>query len=139
MKIYVDKIPDEGLELTEKIDPSGMFLDAETQQIFFTNPIDVKASIRKTGGELFVEIALQSIAEYICARCIAKFQDVFKKRFSIDYEVKEGDIVEIDEDIRQEIILAYPVNAVCREDCKGLCPNCGHDLNAAECGCNLIV
>ena len=37
--------------------------------------------------------------------------------------------------IREEWLLAAPAYALCREDCKGLCPNCGADLNAGPCAC----
>ncbi|MBU1147145.1 MAG: DUF177 domain-containing protein, partial [Candidatus Omnitrophica bacterium] len=59
----------------------------------------------------------------------------FKKSFSVNYEVNPGDILEIDDDIRQEIILDSPMKVVCRPDCKGLCPNCGQNLNVGKCEC----
>lgn len=37
--------------------------------------------------------------------------------------------------VREELILAVPQYVVCRDDCRGLCPSCGHDLNAGPCGC----
>ncbi len=39
------------------------------------------------------------------------------------------------EAIRQNFLLALPSRALCREDCAGLCPQCGHDLNDGPCGC----
>jgi len=37
--------------------------------------------------------------------------------------------------VREELLLAVPQWVVCREDCRGLCPRCGKDLNAGPCGC----
>jgi uncharacterized protein len=37
--------------------------------------------------------------------------------------------------VRQMILLAIPDNPVCRDDCKGLCPGCGRNLNAEACAC----
>ncbi|MGH7538445.1 MAG: YceD family protein [Gemmatimonadales bacterium] len=37
--------------------------------------------------------------------------------------------------VREELLLALPRFVVCREDCRGLCPRCGKDLNAGPCGC----
>jgi uncharacterized protein len=37
--------------------------------------------------------------------------------------------------VREKMILAAPRYVVCRDDCRGLCPRCGHDLNAGPCGC----
>jgi uncharacterized protein len=43
--------------------------------------------------------------------------------------------IDLGEAIREELILAAPAYVVCREDCKGLCPRCGADLNEGPCGC----
>jgi len=135
MKIVVDKIPEEGLDLTEQIDPDKFSLDLEAQGASFTGSIDVKARVVKLGGEVLVDVALQVPCEYTCARCLAKLQDLFKKKFNVNYEAKPGGILEVDEDIRQEMILSYPMKVLCRPDCKGLCPNCGQNLNVAKCEC----
>jgi uncharacterized protein len=43
--------------------------------------------------------------------------------------------VDVTPAVREELILAVPQYVVCRDDCRGLCPRCGHDLNAGPCGC----
>jgi len=136
MKIHVDKIPEGGLVLTEQLDPCKMSVGLDAQGISFIKSIDAKAKVAKRGLEVFVDVTLEAPVEYTCARCLAKFQSVFKKEFDVSYEVKPGDIMEVDEDIRQEMILDYPMKVVCRPDCKGLCPRCGQNLNVAKCGCD---
>ncbi len=135
MKINVDNIPEEGLNLAEKLDPAKMLLDVDSQGVNFSESIDAKAKIRKSGAEVFIEVSLESPVEYTCSRCLAKFTDVFKKAFNVNYEVKSGDVLAVDEDIRQEMILDSPMKVMCKPDCKGLCPNCGQNLNVAECEC----
>jgi uncharacterized protein len=49
----------------------------------------------------------------------------------------EGDAVDLTPIVREELLLAVPAFPVCREDCPGLCPRCGTDLNQAECECRL--
>jgi uncharacterized protein len=137
MKIHIDRIPGEGMELTEQIDPRKISLDLETQGILLTAPVMVKAEFKKVNMEVFVDIDLETSLEYTCARCLAKFQGPFNKKFNIIYDVNPGDVLEIDDDIRQEMILDYPMKVLCRPDCKGLCPNCGQNLNVAKCECNL--
>lgn len=139
MKIYVDKILPEGLNLAEKIDTGKISSDLTKQGTAFFDPIDVRAKITKAGMEVFVDVSLESPVEYTCSRCLAKIKDTFKKSFSANYEVHPGDILEIDDDIRQEIILDSPMKVVCRPDCKGLCLNCGQNLNVGECECNTEV
>jgi uncharacterized protein len=46
-----------------------------------------------------------------------------------------GPIIELDEVIRDSLVLSLPMAPRCSEECKGLCPSCGADLNAGDCGC----
>ena len=136
MNIYVDKIPEGGLELTEQIDHGKVSSDLEMQGVNFIKPIYVKAKVTKRERVVFVDVTLEAPCENVCARCLAKIQNIFKKDFNVNYEAKPGDILKLDEDIRQEMILDYPMKVLCRPDCKGLCLNCGQNLNVAKCECN---
>jgi len=133
MRIYVDKIPEDGLELFEKIKPEELAVDSEG--ISFIKPIDVKANVLKSGTEIFVDIALEAPVEYTCGKCLGKFEDVFRKKFKVELEVKPAEVVELNDEIRQEIILDCPMKIICKPECKGLCPNCGQNLNTGECDC----
>lgn len=55
---------------------------------------------------------------------------------SAEEEPFDGRQIDLGGIVREQILLALPIDApLCREDCKGLCPSCGKDLNQAECGC----
>jgi len=56
-----------------------------------------------------------------------------------DREYFDGRTIDLDPIVKEQVLLALPVSVVCRDDCKGLCPQCGQDLNEAECGCQLKV
>ena len=51
------------------------------------------------------------------------------------YNPMESPTVDITDDVRDALALAIPMKHLCKPDCKGLCPNCGHDLNKEECIC----
>jgi uncharacterized protein len=51
------------------------------------------------------------------------------------FPIDEHHLVDLTEAIRQNVLLALPMVTLCREDCKGLCPQCGHDLNLGPCEC----
>lgn len=53
-----------------------------------------------------------------------------------DEEVFDGKTINLDPIVREQLLLALPMNAVCREDCKGLCGQCGTNLNEAKCSCD---
>lgn len=56
-----------------------------------------------------------------------------------DEEVFDGKTIDLDPIVREQVLLALPMNAVCCEDCKGLCAQCGQNLNEKQCGCETKV
>lgn len=46
------------------------------------------------------------------------------------------DVIDVDEILREQVLLAQPIVRLCEEDCKGLCPECGKNLNKGRCECN---
>ncbi|HET6983234.1 MAG TPA: DUF177 domain-containing protein [Myxococcaceae bacterium] len=52
-----------------------------------------------------------------------------------DEELFDGKTIDLDPLVREQVLLALPMHAVCREDCKGLCGSCGQNLNEGQCGC----
>jgi uncharacterized protein len=49
--------------------------------------------------------------------------------------VFDGEAIDVDEIVKEQILLAVPTRMLCREDCKGICPECGADKNTGECNC----
>jgi uncharacterized protein len=54
---------------------------------------------------------------------------------TVDEELYSGKSIDLAPALREQILLAVPPSPVCDEACKGLCPTCGKDLNAGDCGC----
>ncbi len=53
---------------------------------------------------------------------------------AVDAEPFDGKTIDLDPIVREQVLLALPVSVLCKEDCKGLCPVCGQDLNEKQCG-----
>jgi uncharacterized protein len=84
-----------------------------------------------------------------CARCLAsvrrplevKVDEVFRpvaaqnEAEPDDSYPYEGFVVELLPALRDNLVLAFPQRLLCREDCKGICPECGADLNETTCTC----
>jgi uncharacterized protein len=51
------------------------------------------------------------------------------------FTIDERHILDLTEAIKQYALLAIPMKPLCRQDCRGLCPNCGHNLNEGPCDC----
>jgi uncharacterized protein len=47
----------------------------------------------------------------------------------------EGEGLLLEDALREQVLLALPLKTICREDCKGLCPHCGKNLNEVQCSC----
>ncbi|HZZ86060.1 MAG TPA: DUF177 domain-containing protein [Anaeromyxobacteraceae bacterium] len=58
---------------------------------------------------------------------------------AVDEETYAGKVIDLDPLVREQLLLALPGYPVCREDCKGLCPKCGTNLNERDCGCDRHV
>lgn len=136
MKIDTRKIPDEGLTLTEEFSPKE--LDLDTEIIKFSGPLKAKAVVSKSYGALSVNLALEAEMVISCSRCLEEINASFDKQLELHYAIdKLEPVIDLDPDIREEIILNYQINPLCDINCKGLCPRCGRNLNSGECGCKL--
>jgi uncharacterized protein len=98
--------------------------------------------------------------EVACDRCLEKAPFVIDADFTLLYQPAaaeseegeialedvnsevgfyEGDGIELSDVLREEILLLLPMQRVCREDCKGICPVCGQNRNQVECHCHVQV
>jgi uncharacterized protein len=134
MKIDVRQVPETGLMLSEEFSSKG--LDLDTDLIKFLSPLKVKAFVSKSYGALKVSITISSLISISCGRCLKETKKDFERKIELNYAVDKSDsILDLDEDIREEIILDYPIKPLCRVDCKGLCLKCGANLNEGGCNC----
>jgi uncharacterized protein len=134
VKININQIPAEGLVFEENIAPQA--LDLDTDIIKFLAPIKVRADITRITNAVTVELDLNAVMSISCSRCLKEFDSGLKKNFRVSYQIDKSQyLIDFNPDIRQEIILDYPLKPLCKPDCKGLCPGCGKDLNQGECGC----
>ena len=131
MKINVSRIPAEGLQDHATYDPSTM--DMERDDIHLREPFDVDALITKMESELVVKADIRCALRMTCARCLEDFSSSLTTDAIFHYKVQSTDVVDITDDVRQEILLAYPMFPVCQPDCKGLCGICGQNLNMTLC------
>jgi len=131
MKIHVNRVPAEGLNEHATYDPAA--LDMDRADVHLTEPFEADAHIVKADRELVVKVDIHAPASMTCARCLTPFVSTITTAAMFSYPVGPTDVVDMTDDVRQEIILAYPMIPVCRPQCKGLCMACGQNLNVASC------
>jgi uncharacterized protein len=131
MKIHVSRIPEEGL--TEHASYNASKLDMERQDVRLPEPFEVDAFITRIDRELVIRAQIRSPLLLVCGRCLDEYSSVVTAKNVYTYEVRPTDVVDITDDVRQDVILAYPMIPLCRPDCKGLCLTCGQNLNHGSC------
>jgi len=113
-------------------------------------PVSVEGRLQATGpGEYFWRARVQADVRSDCRRCLAEVvrhvDEDLDVLFSDDPDAAEDPAVyllppgaaaiDLGDVVREELALAVPPYPLCREDCAGLCPRCGADLNAGACAC----
>lgn len=118
-------------------------------------PVSVTVSYYRAGTELVFEGELFARGKALCARCAEEFSSANERPFrfvlapralgwheegdldaeDLEFSLYDGDEVDLTPLIREQLFLALPTRPLCREDCRGLCPRCGANLNVRECGC----
>lgn len=88
-------------------------------------------------GGVLVSGSASTPLKSICGRCLKEISFTLDSgKLQLFFEIEEEqEILEIDEDLRSELLLALPMNPLCSNDCQGLCPVCGTDLNKSQCKC----
>ncbi len=138
MKIDINKIPLEGLIIEEQVNPST--LDLETYIVKFSGPIKIRAEVSKITNAVTAALNVRGSLRLNCSRCLREFEVELKKDLRLNYQAdKAKPIIELDQDIKEEIILDYPIKPLCSPECKGFCPKCGADLNSEKCECGIDV
>jgi uncharacterized protein len=74
--------------------------------------------------------------EYVTAEEYRAQQVVELTESDLDLSVFDGDVIDINDLVTEEILLAVPDHVLCSEDCKGICAVCGVNKNSTECGCD---
>ncbi len=88
-------------------------------------------------GGVLVSGSASTPLKSICGRCLEEISFTLDSgKLQLFFEIEEEqEILEIDEDLRSELLLALPMNPLCSNDCQGLCPVCGTNLNKSQCKC----
>ena len=115
-------------------------LEFAGQEIEIKDGISIELDIYNTQDSFVVEGKIETILILTCSRCLEKYEDA--KKIDVSEEVLKSDMEDreelfIDEIIVDNIILSLPMKPLCSEDCKGLCPICGQNLNEGECDCEV--
>ena len=115
------------------------------------NPVVVTGDVRNIAGMLLLSFTASTVLKSVCDRCLKNFDDPRSVRCEYalaekveneendDIIVLEDGCVDVGELARTAFILEMDTKTLCSEDCKGICPGCGVDLNQGSCTCKKEV
>jgi uncharacterized protein len=152
------------IDFAERFEPGVIDLGSDYRQIA---PIESSGRAdlveehhgkHKIIQDIRVKGRLTTSLEANCARCLEPIKQDVKRDFDLLYRPQgseaereeisvtdaeaeigyyEGEGLLLEDVVREQILLAVPVKLTCREDCKGLCPHCGTNLNQEKCSCEV--
>lgn len=122
--------------------------DQEVQGICpFVQPVRVTGTVEYVDGVVMLRADVQYRFDGVCDRCADPFsRDVtlpishvlvtsLNDESNEDFVLLEDFQLPLDELVRTDLLLSLPMKSLCREDCQGLCPQCGCNLNEGTCDC----
>jgi uncharacterized protein len=155
MLIEVEELDEKGKSFDHAYEPGEIVLDEEGVRMVEPPHIQLRAS--KTGTTVSLSGQLSARAEVDCDRCLKSVDVPLEVSFDAKYAPLDelesegahelgndemetdsytGESIDVDEFVREQILLAMPTRALCGPDCKGLCPICGASRNTnPACGC----
>lgn len=132
----VSRLEKESIRL-EGAEPPEFIVLAEGDAFTVSAPVSYAFDISKVSGGALVSGEVETEVSGECGRCLTPVsRKITTEKFQFFVETPPGmETCDISEEVRTEITLALPMNLVCKDDCRGLCPECGADLNFEKCSC----
>ena len=154
MKIDINEITGTGADLVFNAPISDFAFSVD--EIILKEEVHVSTKIKKISKKILVEGNIKTQLELECSRCLEHFPSSIDENFQVIFEpsspnvneeevelkkedlniefYKEG-IIDLTEVVREQILLSIPMIPICKENCQGLCPYCGENLNHKKCSC----
>ena len=154
MRIELESAEESGRPFSRTYQSGELAFDESELRLI--EPVEVKGRIQRKSGEVELRGTLSSRGVAPCARCLKEVElplDLeFDERFAtavswrheelhelskddLNLGLVESEAIELDDVVKEEILLALPGQVLCDQNCKGICPSCGADRNAGDCGC----
>jgi uncharacterized protein len=150
-------------DLDQKVSLEGTFdpgvIEFGAEGIRQVGPLTWSATAERAGEEIRIAGNLTGTMESNCSRCLEPARYEIQKTFDLFFRERDENLFDEDQDVelteedtrtafftgtqlaigdvlREQVVLALPMKALCRVDCKGLCPVCGTNWNQNTCSCS---
>ena len=154
MRIELDKLPEDRASFAHVYTPDEFSLEEEHARL--RELPKVTGRISRIDQGVLIDGQISAVAELDCDRCLKSVGVPVETKFNVSYvtpavyesaheaelqdqdlglSIFDGETIDVDELVREQLLLALPARALCRDECKGLCPICGKDRNLDSCEC----
>lgn len=153
MKLEISKLKQETVKF--QFEGNAEELDLWADGVEFSSPIKVEMETVPSGDSFLAWAKIETRAMLECARCLLNFSYPVNAQFNLLIErqrpgltidpenenvvviAPQDKFIDLNDRMRQAIILSLPLKPLCKPDCKGLCRICGADLNTYPCNCSV--
>jgi len=134
--ILLDQIPEEGKSFRGADEPAVLAVDAGVP-VGVESPLRYDLFVQLVSDRLLVSGRLEAGIVMDCSRCgVPVRMTVVEPAYRFDAEAGSlGESVDLTADMREAIVVLFPSYPVCDSGCRGLCPQCGANLNEGTCAC----
>ncbi len=149
LKLSLSAVSREEVRVRTEIPPDHPMWEGTEVQL--SGPLHVELDARSVGEGVYVRGTIRGRIRIPCRRCLAETERELDEPVDFLFDLLRGDEEEIEGEVyplpargddldltdalREQVLLRVPQYVLCREECRGLCPRCGADLNAAPCDC----
>lgn len=116
--------------------------DLSHRHVELPEPLHLDVEVTNTGDNFLVMGRLTADTVVECDRCLERFVLPLDIEFYQEVEkdaLDNENIIDLTDSIYEHLTLEQPIRALCKEECRGLCPKCGQNLNEQDCGCDRQV
>jgi len=159
--LHLIEIPQEGLSFSSDVQTDDLGLGPE--DVLIPGGLAMSVNALKSGAIVYVTGTLSGTARRQCVRCLKEYDDTLRIPVVGEYHrdtdlkdrtagrespersgeevrgddvhVYEGEEIDLGEMLREHVLLSVPMQPLCHDECQGLCPVCGQDLNVRRCEC----
>ncbi|MFH1799486.1 MAG: DUF177 domain-containing protein [Candidatus Omnitrophota bacterium] len=113
-------------------------IEVEFPDMLYTGPVLLVGEAEKSGGMLRLQGTLTTTVKRICGKCLKEKNETLSFDMDWIFDLSGKDTIDPLENVRELLIVEHPIVHLCKASCRGLCPQCGIDLNEGACNCKKI-
>jgi uncharacterized protein len=154
MLIEIDRLPEEGLQVSRDFD--FLSVDLVEENAVFLEPAHAEVLVHKVGEDVWIKGCVSARLSFVCSRCLTPFEFPIDSRFDLvflpeELETAKSELADDDMDVLyhydrridlravvlEQLNLIFPPKPLCAETCEGLCAVCGELIREGKCSCQV--